>query len=173
MILGYARFVPHDPNPEVQQVALRKAGCAGCLPIAASPALARRRPQLEKALKRLRAGDELVVGKPTALAGSLGDLLDLMRQIEDSGATLRSPHSALTPASRDEQRNRQASHVGFRFRKDDAVCAPIATMDGRGIGRIATRHLNIDGHELRARVEIRVLRCAKNACSQGLQVDGL
>ena len=90
MILGYARFAPHDLNPEAQQAALREAGCESVLADRGVADVARRRPQLEKALRRLRAGDELVVGKLSDLAGTLGDLFALMRQIEERGSTLRS-----------------------------------------------------------------------------------
>ena len=86
MILGYARVSP-DQNLSLQADALRAAGCET---VFADHGVGRRLPELERVLKRLRAGDVLVVTKLDRLGGGFNELIDLVKQIEERGAHLRS-----------------------------------------------------------------------------------
>ncbi|MEK0084201.1 recombinase family protein [Benzoatithermus flavus] len=90
MLIGYARTSTTDQEAsfEAQQEELRKAGCEKVYREQVS-AVAKERPQLDKALGHLRPGDVLVVTKLDRLARSVEHLIALVRQIEASGASLR------------------------------------------------------------------------------------
>jgi DNA invertase Pin-like site-specific DNA recombinase len=90
MLIGYARTSTTDQEASfaAQQAELRQAGCTRIYREQVS-AVARERPQLERALDHLREGDVLVVTRLDRLARSVEHLLALVRQIEDSHASLR------------------------------------------------------------------------------------
>ena len=88
MQVGYVRNAVEEPHPEAQFRALRKARCQVVFHDCGVH-LRGTRPQLGRALERLSAGDVLVVRSLDRLAGSLGDLLGTLRQIEQRGAGLR------------------------------------------------------------------------------------
>lgn len=87
--IGYARISTRDQNPQLQLDALKDAGCDRVYTDEASGALTTR-PELTKALDRLRSGDTLVVWKLDRLGRSLRDLIDRMHQLEDAGVGFRS-----------------------------------------------------------------------------------
>ena len=78
MKIGYARVSTGDQNPALQLSALKREGCEKTFTDKASGAL-RKRPELDKCLKRLNAGDVLVVWKLDRLGRSLRDLITLLR----------------------------------------------------------------------------------------------
>ena len=80
MRIGYARVSTRDQHPEAQADALRAAGCERVFTDKASGKLARR-PQLDEALRGLRAGDHLVVTKLDRLGRSLEHLIELSNQL--------------------------------------------------------------------------------------------
>lgn len=90
MLIGYARTstTGQGASFEAQQAELKQAGCEKVYREQVS-AVARERPQLDKALGYLRPGDVLVVTKLDRLARSVEHLIGLVRQIEGSGASLR------------------------------------------------------------------------------------
>ena len=91
MKIGYARVSTEDQTPLLQTDALKKAGCTKTyIDHGVSGAVAKR-PQLERCIKALKAGDTLVVWKLDRLGRSLAHLIAL---IED----LRSSHDALARA---------------------------------------------------------------------------
>lgn len=71
MRIGYARVSTCDQHAEVQADALTGAGCERIYADKASGKLARR-PELDEALRGLRAGDQLVVTKVDRLGRSYG-----------------------------------------------------------------------------------------------------
>ena len=71
--IGYGRVSTRDQHPEAQQDALRAAGCTELFIDKASGKLARR-PELDKALLVLRAGDQTKLDR---LGRSLEHLIDL------------------------------------------------------------------------------------------------
>jgi DNA invertase Pin-like site-specific DNA recombinase len=81
MRIGVARVSTRDQHPEAQQDALRAAGCERVYTDKASGKLARR-PELDKALHALRAGDQLVVTKLDRLGRSLENLIELSKRLE-------------------------------------------------------------------------------------------
>ena len=81
MLIGYARVSTLDQNLDLQQDALRKAGCERLFTDVASGSQATREG-LEVALGFLRAGDALVVWKLDRLGRSLKQLIDLVLTLE-------------------------------------------------------------------------------------------
>ncbi len=76
--IGYARVSTADQKPELQLDALRDAGCDRIFTDHASGAKTSR-PELDRALDRLRAGDTLVVWKLDRLGPSLPHLVETIK----------------------------------------------------------------------------------------------
>ncbi len=81
MRIGYARVSTRDQHPEAQSDALIGAGCERVFTDKASGKLARR-PELDEALRGLRAGNQLVVTKLDRLGRSLEHLIDLSNDLQ-------------------------------------------------------------------------------------------
>ena len=78
---GYARVSTAKQTTESQLELLNQAGCEEIFVETGSGAN-RTRPELEKLLLMLRAGDTVVMVKLDRLARSLTDLLSLVKEIE-------------------------------------------------------------------------------------------
>lgn len=89
MNIGYARVSTSDQNLDLQLEALKKHDCQRVFQEKASGAH-RRRPELERLLDQLRAGDTVVVWKLDRLARSTRDLLEIAETIRVAGASFRS-----------------------------------------------------------------------------------
>ena len=87
MRIGYARVSTRDQHPDAQADALTAAGCERIFTDTASGKLARR-PELDQALRTLRAGDQLVVTKLDRLGRSLEHLIELSNQLQTAGVDL-------------------------------------------------------------------------------------
>lgn len=87
-LIGYGRVSTTDQNPNLQIDALSAEGCKETFIDKASGVL-RERPELRKALNRLKAGSTLVVWKLDRLGRSLLHLLEIIREIEAKGANLK------------------------------------------------------------------------------------
>lgn len=101
-VLGYCRVSREDQNPSQQRAALRTAGCVRLFEEKASGGRWDR-PQLQRLLDHLRAGDVVVVWKLDRLSRSLKDLLHIMEKIGEAGAGFRSITEQIdttTPAGR-------------------------------------------------------------------------
>ena len=81
MRIGYARVSTRDQHPHAQADALTGASCERIFTDTASGKLARR-PELDQALRTLRAGDQLVVTKLDRLGRSLEHLIELSNQLQ-------------------------------------------------------------------------------------------
>lgn len=102
MILGYARVSTEDQTLDGQLDALT-AAAAGRIYADRISGTARSRPELDRMLDSLRAGDVVVVTKYDRLARSLRDLLDIVDQVQARGAGFRSLAEDIdttTPAGR-------------------------------------------------------------------------
>lgn len=88
MHIGYARVSTVEQHTALQLDALRKAGCETIYQEKQSAVKAR--PELEKCLAALQAGDVLIVYKLDRLARSLKHLLFVLERLEAAGAGLRS-----------------------------------------------------------------------------------
>ncbi|OPF96124.1 DNA-invertase hin [Rhodopseudomonas palustris] len=87
--IGYARVSTTDQNLEIQQAALRAAGCDLVRSEKRSGTTRTGRAELQTVLDFLREGDVLMVTRIDRLARSIGDLQDIVRAVKARGATLR------------------------------------------------------------------------------------
>lgn len=86
MKIGYARVSSTGQSLELQLEALKAAACEKIYREKASASTTDGRPELEKALDQLRAGDELVVTRLDRLARSVPDLYAIVNRIDQAGA---------------------------------------------------------------------------------------
>lgn len=85
--IGYGRVSTRDQNPDSQRDALEAAECDEVFIDKASGKLARR-PELDKALGRLRPGDTFVITRLSRAMRSLRDLIDLAASLQARGIDL-------------------------------------------------------------------------------------
>jgi DNA invertase Pin-like site-specific DNA recombinase len=84
MLIGYARVSTDDQKLNLQQDALRAAGCEKIFEDYISGAKAAR-PGLSAALEMTRSGDTLVVWRLDRLGRSLKDLIQLTETLKERG----------------------------------------------------------------------------------------
>lgn len=94
MKIGYARVSTLDQNPELQEDALKAAGCEKIFIDKVSGSVVARL-NLNKAKELLRSGDTLVVWRLDRLGRSLKDLIDWSRWLEENGIALQSLHEVI------------------------------------------------------------------------------
>lgn len=102
MIVGYARVSTAEQKLDGQRDALVAAGAERTFADTIT-GTARHRPELNRLLDQLRAGDVMVVTKYDRLARSLKDLLEIVEVIKAKGAGFRSLAEDIdttTPAGR-------------------------------------------------------------------------
>jgi len=88
-VIGYARVSTTDQNLELQEHALRAAGCEIIRSEKRSGTTTAGREELRIILDFLRTGDVLMVTRIDRLARSIGDLQDIVRAVRARGASLR------------------------------------------------------------------------------------
>ena len=88
-IIGYARVSSNGQDLELQRQALKAAGCAKIWEEKKSGARADRQ-QLMRLLKALESGDAVIVTRLDRLARSTRDFMNIIHQIDEAGATVRS-----------------------------------------------------------------------------------
>jgi DNA invertase Pin-like site-specific DNA recombinase len=88
-VIGYARVSTTDQNLEVQERALREAGCDPIRSEKRSGTTTWGRDELRTILDFLRKGDVLMVTRIDRLARSIGDLQDIVRAVKARGASLK------------------------------------------------------------------------------------
>jgi DNA invertase Pin-like site-specific DNA recombinase len=88
-VIGYARVSTTDQNLELQEAALRAAGCNMIRSEKRSGTTKDGRDELRIALDILRKGDVLMVTRIDRLARSIGDLQDIVRAVKAKGASLK------------------------------------------------------------------------------------
>ncbi len=98
MKIGYCRVSTDDQNPDLQLTALKKADCRKIFTDKATGAHVKR-PELEKCLKELKAGDVLVVWKLDRLGRSLHDLIVLLDGLKTRGVAFRSVTESIDTAT--------------------------------------------------------------------------
>ena len=92
MDVGYARVSTQEQHLDLQQDALRQAGCTQIIVDRVSGTVAER-PGLTKLKELLRAEDTLVVWRLDRLGRSLKDLIAWVAWLEQHGIGLRTFHS--------------------------------------------------------------------------------
>jgi len=98
MIVGYARVSARDQNLAGQVADLEAAGCAKVYCEKISGAQAERK-ELAKLMRRLEEGDTVIVTRLDRLGRSTRDLLNLLAEISERGATFRSLKDAWADTS--------------------------------------------------------------------------
>jgi DNA invertase Pin-like site-specific DNA recombinase len=88
-VIGYARVSTTDQNLELQETALRAAGCDLIRAEKRSGTTTAGREELKTVLAFLRAGNVLMVTRIDRLARSIGDLQDIVRTVKARGASLK------------------------------------------------------------------------------------
>jgi DNA invertase Pin-like site-specific DNA recombinase len=101
-LIGYARVSTEEQVTDAQTDVLKAAGCVEIFREHMSGAKASR-PELAKALARVRRGDVLVVARLDRLARSLSHLLSVIAELDAKGAHFKSladPIDTATPQGR-------------------------------------------------------------------------
>jgi DNA invertase Pin-like site-specific DNA recombinase len=88
-VYGYARVSTSSQDLDAQLAELKDAGCTKVFQEKVT-GKHRDRPQLDHALKKLAVGDVLIVTRLDRLARSSRDLLNVIKQVGDAGATFKS-----------------------------------------------------------------------------------
>jgi DNA invertase Pin-like site-specific DNA recombinase len=88
-VIGYARVSTTDQNLELQENALRAAGCEIIRSEKRTGTTTAGRDELRTVLDFLRKGDVLMVTRIDRLARSIGDLQDIVRAVKARGASLK------------------------------------------------------------------------------------
>ena len=88
-MIGYARVSTTDQNTDSQVERLRKAGCEVIRQEKVSGRSRDGRTELETVLEFIRPGDALVVVKLDRLGRSTRDVLNLVHELTEKGASLR------------------------------------------------------------------------------------
>jgi DNA invertase Pin-like site-specific DNA recombinase len=95
MRIGYARVSTDEQNLRLQLDALHGAGCERIYRDDGISAVARERPGLKRALRRLKPGDVLIVWKLDRLGRSLGHLIEVITGLKDNEVGFRSLSEAI------------------------------------------------------------------------------
>jgi DNA invertase Pin-like site-specific DNA recombinase len=98
MHIGYARVSTQDQNLELQQDALKKAGCQKIVVDRVGGTVAER-PGLTQIQELLREGDTLVVWRFDRLGRSVKDLIAWVNWLEQEGIGLQSLQEAIDTTS--------------------------------------------------------------------------
>ncbi len=93
-LIGYARVSTLDQDPALQLDALRAAGCEHIFSDKASGSVSSR-PQFDRMLDHLRAGDTVVVWRLDRLGRSLRHLIDVVRDLDARQVGFRSLNEAI------------------------------------------------------------------------------
>ncbi|WP_152054216.1 recombinase family protein [Tautonia marina] len=94
MNIGYARVSTLEQNLDLQQDALKAAGCEKII-VDRMSGTRRDRAGLEQVREQLRKGDVLVVWRLDRLGRSLKHLIELMSELEEQGIGFRSVTEAI------------------------------------------------------------------------------
>ncbi len=96
--IGYARVSTTDQDLDIQSARLKAAGCEIIRSETGSGASRKGRSELETIMQFLHAGDELVVLRLDRLGRSTRDVLNLVHELEEKGASLRVLEPEVTTA---------------------------------------------------------------------------
>jgi DNA invertase Pin-like site-specific DNA recombinase len=89
MLIGYARISTHEQSLDLQNDALKEAGCEYIIKDISSGASSDR-PGFDQVMKKLSRGDTLVIWRLDRLGRSLRSLIDLFDAFEQRGVGIRS-----------------------------------------------------------------------------------
>lgn len=89
MLIGYARVSTQDQNSNLQEDALKKAGCEKIIVDKISGTVANR-PGLNQVKNMIRSGDTLVIWRLDRLRRSVKDLIEWVNYLDKEKAGLKS-----------------------------------------------------------------------------------
>lgn len=89
MLIGYARVSTNDQNLDRQLDSLNAAGVERIYQEKIT-GTKKKRPELEKLMDHLREGDTVIITSLTRLSRSTKDLFDIVEQIKEKGANIKS-----------------------------------------------------------------------------------
>jgi len=139
MLIGYARVSTEDQNLDMQNDALKQAGCDKIIEEKASGAKTDR-TGLEEALSYLRRGDTLVVWKLDRLGRSLQHLIQVVNQLREKGIYFKSIQESLDTSS---SGGKLIFHIFGALAEFERAVIRDRTMDGlasaRARGRVGGR----------------------------------
>src|SRR6478735_844997 len=166
--IGYARVSTIDQSLDIQEAALRTAGCDMIRSEKRSGTSTAGRTELQTVLDFLRKGDVLMVTRIDRLARSIGDLQDIVRDVRAKGAALKATEQPIDTSSAagkafldmlgvfaefetNLRRERQMEGIAkakaegvYRGRKPSIDAAQIRALAAEGIGATEiARQLNI------------------------------
>jgi DNA invertase Pin-like site-specific DNA recombinase len=98
-VYGYARVSTYEQSLDAQLAELTAAGASRIFREKLSGKARGDRPELARALDTLRAGDVLVVTRLDRLARSSRDLLNIVHQVHEAGASFKSIRDAWADTS--------------------------------------------------------------------------
>ncbi len=151
--VGYARVSTTDQDLDIQVARLKAAGCDIVRHETGSGASRAGRTELETIMQFLRSGDELVVLRLDRLGRSTRDVLNLVHELEEKGASLRVLEPEVTTAG-DLGRMvitilGMVADMELKFIKDRQRAGIEAA---RADGVYKGRKKNVDDDEIRRRV---------------------
>lgn len=151
--VGYARVSTTDQDLDIQVARLKDAGCGIVRSETGSGASRSGRTELETIMQFLRTGDELVVLRLDRLGRSTRDVLNLVHELEEKGASLRVLEPEVTTAG-DMGRMviiilGMVADMELKFIKDRQRAGIEAA---RAEGIYKGRKKNVDDDEIRRRV---------------------
>jgi DNA invertase Pin-like site-specific DNA recombinase len=97
--IGYARVSTADQDLEIQQAALKAAGCEIIRAEKVSGTSLAGRDELTSILQFIRAGDTLVVTRIDRLARSVRDLQNIVHELRQKGANLSATEQPIDTSS--------------------------------------------------------------------------
>ena len=86
--IGYSRVSTRDQHPEVQSERLRAAGCTRIYEDHGASGVKAHRPEWDKCLERLEAGDTLVTVRLDRIGRSVANLIDVANLLRERGVDL-------------------------------------------------------------------------------------
>jgi DNA invertase Pin-like site-specific DNA recombinase len=98
-VIGYARVSTSEQNLDIEEAALKAAGCEVIRSEKRSGTTTTGRAELQIVLDFLRPGDALMVTRIDRLARSIGDLQDIVRAVKAKGATLKATEQPIDTGS--------------------------------------------------------------------------
>lgn len=151
--IGYARVSTIDQDLDIQNERLKAAGCEIIRSETGSGASRKGRSELETIMQFLHSGDELVVLRLDRLGRSTRDVLNLVHELDEKGASLRVLEPEVTTAG---SMGRMVitilgmvADMELRFIKDRQRAGIDAA---KAVGAYKGRKKNIDDDEIRRRI---------------------
>lgn len=159
--IGYARVSTTDQDLDIQHERLKTAGCEIIRAETGSGASRKGRSELETIMQFLHAGDELVVLRLDRLGRSTRDVLNLVHELDEKGASLRVLEPDVTTAG---SMGRMVitilgmvADMELKFIKDRQRAGIDAA---KAMGTYKGRKKNVDDVEIRKRISAGATKAA-------------